>query len=553
MHPKDAGFGRVADAFRAEIESGPRRAPGAVHLMGAVPSFDVDAPSADAETPAYEGGPGSIIVLDPGHGGSTPPFKLGGSSWNNAVGPQGTLEKTLTLDVSRRAKAILEARGRTVVLTRDSDVNLSLAARARVASVRRADVFVSVHFNGSRSHSAQGTETFVHPTHGPASAALCQTVQNAMVQALGHEDRNRIHGGVKVGKFGVINGLRHSGETAAILHEVSFLDRVAEEERLFDTAYRDKIACALADGIEAYLGGGLEAALEADITGEYGDAIESHAAETGEGVTAYLGAAESVVPVASAPLAPPPSALFPHSSTRHVDQALSSLTPVDSTPPPEPSGAERFAHWLRASSHRRDPGHVAGGAADPMKDVNEFREVEIGSGLDLEELLHGDNFARAARSLSQYETAASHFDLAGFEEFIRGLNLRYFVPAEFLELGESNASGACAGLNRFPPRHLWPNIARTAQMLDEIRHRLEAPVRISSCFRAPSYNACVGGATQSLHMTFNAVDWHCVVGTPSRWAKIARQVRASDARFAGGIGIYHSFVHVDTRGYHADF
>ena len=76
--------------------------------------------------------------------------------------------------------------------------------------------------------------------------------------------------------------------------------------------------------------------------------------------------------------------------------------------------------------------------------------------------------------------SAGGFDLAHFEAFIKGLGLRWFQPAEFLYPGASNASGPCAGKNTPPPEHLWPNIADTALMLDEIREQLGVAVRITS-------------------------------------------------------------------------
>src|SRR5215218_2125813 len=98
-----------------------------------------------------------LIVLDPGHGGSA---KVGGSSANNAVGPNGLLEKNLTLDIARRASALL-AGGARVVLTRAADVKLSLKARAEVARSNGAAVFLSIHLNGFPKPGVDGTETWV--------------------------------------------------------------------------------------------------------------------------------------------------------------------------------------------------------------------------------------------------------------------------------------------------------------------------------------------------------------------------------------------------------
>src|SRR5262245_416763 len=83
-------------------------------------------------------------VIDPGHGGIE---RVGGSTPNDAVGPAGLLEKSIALDIARRAVRRLSNRGRRAALTRDADANLSLEDRAAVARGAGAPVFVSVHFH----------------------------------------------------------------------------------------------------------------------------------------------------------------------------------------------------------------------------------------------------------------------------------------------------------------------------------------------------------------------------------------------------------------------
>jgi N-acetylmuramoyl-L-alanine amidase len=141
------------------------------------------------------------------------------------------------------------------------------------------------------------------------------------------------------------------------------------------------------------------------------------------------------------------------------------------------------------------------------------------------------------------------FDYDAFETFILGLGLRHFSPNEFLALGNRNRAGACAGKNHLPPRHLWQNIANTALMIDEIRARLGTPIFITSAYRSPAYNTCIGGVAGSQHMRFNALDWYSTSGTPAQWEAVANAVKASDPRFRGFVKDYPSqnFVHIDTR------
>lgn len=92
-----------------------------------------------------------VLVVDAGHGG-------------HDVGAQGeyALEKDINLnvalDVVRRLRANPDI---TVVLTRQSDVYLTLDERAQIANEKQADLFVSIHTNSSEnSRTARGTETY---------------------------------------------------------------------------------------------------------------------------------------------------------------------------------------------------------------------------------------------------------------------------------------------------------------------------------------------------------------------------------------------------------
>jgi N-acetylmuramoyl-L-alanine amidase len=190
----------------------------------------------------------AVIVIDPGHGGGA---KVGGSSANNATGPNGTMEKRLTLSIGLRAHDILVRRGHQVHMTRMSDVNLGLAARAGVARSLRAVAFVSIHFNASDDHTAQGTETWNHTRRSAASRRLAERVQARVKDATGRRDR-----GVKQGRLGVLDPDSHDSRTACCLLEVSFLDRADEEERLRQANLKDAIATAIADGIDDFLAAG---------------------------------------------------------------------------------------------------------------------------------------------------------------------------------------------------------------------------------------------------------------------------------------------------------
>ena len=91
------------------------------------------------------------VVVDPGHGGDA----------NGTEGPAGTLEKAVTLSVSRKVKALIESRlGLQVVMTRDDDRTLDQDQRAAIANNNHADLLVSIHANAAVRASAKGAEVY---------------------------------------------------------------------------------------------------------------------------------------------------------------------------------------------------------------------------------------------------------------------------------------------------------------------------------------------------------------------------------------------------------
>jgi N-acetylmuramoyl-L-alanine amidase len=192
-----------------------------------------------------------VVVIDPGHGGGK---KMGGSSPNNATGPNGLLEKDLTLDLARRLRTSLSAVA-NVVLTRDADVNLSLADRARAARDRHADLFLSIHLNGFKNPQTDGSEVWVARQASQLSRAFAETILHHVQAVTGVIDR-----GVRQRDLGVILPDRHAPQTAACLLEVAFLTNPSQAQRLAGEAYRQRIveamAAAMRQQISAVAGAG---------------------------------------------------------------------------------------------------------------------------------------------------------------------------------------------------------------------------------------------------------------------------------------------------------
>lgn len=205
-----------------------------------------------------------IVVLDPGHGGTT---NVGGSDANHATSPSGVQEKAMTLTMGLLVKDVLEAANAsghqiTVFMTRSKDENLGLAARAGVAKDKKAQVFLSIHYNGFDS-KVRGVETFVRPENaGNVNLAedtrFATRVQTRVFQAIKAKDAGTKDRGVKEMKLGVLED-GALGNTAAshpcraCLLEIEFID-VAAVDKLLNTgpnaaAVRSDIAVAIKDAI----------------------------------------------------------------------------------------------------------------------------------------------------------------------------------------------------------------------------------------------------------------------------------------------------------------
>jgi uncharacterized protein YcbK (DUF882 family) len=141
-------------------------------------------------------------------------------------------------------------------------------------------------------------------------------------------------------------------------------------------------------------------------------------------------------------------------------------------------------------------------------------------------------------------------NLSQKEKFQRELDkrkIKHFTADEVFYKGASNKK---LGLNTEPPEGLWNNIWRTIEVADKARAKHGKPIKIASAYRSPKYNKAVGGASKSQHVEFNALDLR--TSAPKTLHKILLDMR-NKGEFKGGLGLYKTFVHVDTRGHNADW
>jgi len=167
------------------------------------------------------------IVVDAGHGG----FDRGG------VPRQRIGEKAMTLDVAQRLRRILEASGYRVVMTRNSDVFVSLGQRVAIANSYRNATFVSVHFNSAPRAGANGIETYYYRGD---SASLAANIHRHVVANAPSENR-----GIRRRGYYVLRRTR----IPSVLVECGFLTNPMEGRYALDPGYRQRLAESIARGI----------------------------------------------------------------------------------------------------------------------------------------------------------------------------------------------------------------------------------------------------------------------------------------------------------------
>ena len=218
--------------------------PAAARIVAAVPPFPATRGTAILALSATYVRP--RVVIDAGHGGRDP----------GAVG--SVTEKEVTLAVALRVRDLLVPAGVDVVLTRDSDRELSrdkntdLKMRAGMGTPG-TQLFVSIHVNALEARSAlkgYGVETWWNPNH-PNSGALAALLQRNMVEQTGAFSK-----GLKNNQS--LSVLRNSRIPAALV-EIGFTSHPVDGQNLKDSNYLDRVALGIAQGIREALVSGVTA------------------------------------------------------------------------------------------------------------------------------------------------------------------------------------------------------------------------------------------------------------------------------------------------------
>jgi N-acetylmuramoyl-L-alanine amidase len=178
---------------------------------------------------------GRIIVVDPGHGGHD----------NGAEARDGvTREKDLSLKIGLELRDALQARGATVIMTRETDTWVELHSRPNLANAIGADLFISVHCNSTvgRRGTARGVETYWRT---PQSVRLAQALHHRALAATGSPDRR-----IRNRNFCVCR----EATMPSVLLEVGFIDNGQDLQLLRKADFHRELADSLARGVLDFYG-----------------------------------------------------------------------------------------------------------------------------------------------------------------------------------------------------------------------------------------------------------------------------------------------------------
>ena len=259
-------------------------------VVGTAPVRPI-APSPPPPVAAPRGGPATasrtdriiIVALDPGHGGEDP----------GAIGPNGTREKDIVLQVAHRLRERINAGSvngspMRAFLTRDADFFVPLGVRVQKARRVQADLFVSIHADAFTTPAARGASVFALSQSGASSSAArwMANKENEAdkvggVNVGGHEaqvqralldmsttaqinDSLKL-GGAMLGEIKNIGARLHKGQVEqagfavlkapdipSVLVEPAFISNPEEEANLRRVDDQESLADALMRGIQRY-------------------------------------------------------------------------------------------------------------------------------------------------------------------------------------------------------------------------------------------------------------------------------------------------------------
>jgi len=218
------------------------------------------------------------VAIDAGHGGKDP----------GAIGPQGTMEKNITLSIARKLKAKIDKEpGMRAVLIRDGDYFIPLAGRRTKARQANADLFVSIHADAAPRKEAHGASIYALSENGATSTTASWLAKKEnevdLIGGVKLDDKDRylkqtlidlsmnatINDSVRLanhvlGEIGTISHLHKknveqagfavlkSPDIPSVLVETAFISNRVEEAKLNSESHQNKLVDAISSGLKRY-------------------------------------------------------------------------------------------------------------------------------------------------------------------------------------------------------------------------------------------------------------------------------------------------------------
>lgn len=182
-----------------------------------------------------------IVLIDAGHGGID-----GGAQSKN-----GTIEKDINLQISKRLKEKLEKEGYKVYMTREEDKELSpkkvkdLEARCKMKIETKCDIFISIHQNKFNSEKCFGAQVWY--ASNEKSMKLAKYVQGSLKEVV-KDNNKRLEKAAKE-QYKI---LRDKYDGACLIVECGFLSNNEEEQRLKSESHQNQIVEGITIGINKY-------------------------------------------------------------------------------------------------------------------------------------------------------------------------------------------------------------------------------------------------------------------------------------------------------------
>lgn len=187
---------------------------------------------------------GSVILLDPGHGGNDPgALGIGG----------GVYESNVNYALAYYTKLALEAKGATVYMTRGGDTTVELEERKAMVRSLKPDLFVSIHCNGSTDKSKIGTAVYYYK---PFSYKLANSIYNQLLSVFKNNlyyGQSNLYDSLSDGTLYYPFSVTRLEDCPSVLIETGYVTNDNECMKLIDVNNQQKLAGAIANGIEQSL------------------------------------------------------------------------------------------------------------------------------------------------------------------------------------------------------------------------------------------------------------------------------------------------------------